>query len=90
MGTALGQILSLAGTFLLFLAVRTRMPRTLVLAIAGVGIPLVLVPIAAYGVGALPALVLAAALGIKEGRHELLRFVDTLRRPKAAETESPV
>jgi hypothetical protein len=90
LGTALGQILSLAGTFLLFLVVRTRMPRTLALASAGVGLLLLLVPIAVYGVGALPALVLAGALGLKERWHELRRLVETLRRPKATENESTV
>jgi hypothetical protein len=89
-GTALGQIVSLVGVFLSFVAVRVRAKKRLRLAAAGAGLVLLLAPVTLYGVGGLPALVLATALGLLSGRQELRRLFERIRRSRPAASQSPV
>jgi hypothetical protein len=92
-GAALGEIVSLLGIFLAFVALkiwRASEPRLpfgpkVGAATAAVAALLVLVPIAVYGVSATPALVLALALVLLSARPELKRALERLRSSRIVE-----
>jgi hypothetical protein len=83
-GAAFGQIVSLLGVFLAYVALRLGRAREgysmgTKLGCAFAAALLLLVPIAIYGVSATPALVLASALALLSARPELRRFFERLR-----------
>jgi hypothetical protein len=90
-GAALGEIVSLLGIFLAFVALKIwrasepRFPVPAKLGAAGGAALLVLVPIAGYGVSATPALVLTVALVLLSARPELKRGLERLRSVRTVE-----
>jgi hypothetical protein len=84
-GVALGQMASLLGVWIAYLAVRLRLAKRARIAAGSLGAALLLTPIAVYGVSPLPALVLACALAALSFRHEIRRAAERVRASKPAE-----
>jgi len=84
-GVALGQMASLLGVWIVYLAVRLRLAKRARIAAGSLGAALLLTPIAIYGVSPLPALVLACALAALSFRHEIRRAAERVRASKPAE-----
>jgi hypothetical protein len=84
-GVALGQMASLLGVWIVYLAVRLRLAKRARIAAGSLGAALLLTPIAVYGVSPLPALVLACALAALSFRHEIRRAAERVRASKPAE-----
>jgi hypothetical protein len=81
-GVVLGQMASLLGVWILYVAVRLRLAKRARIAAGSLGAALALAPIAIYGVSPLPALGLAGALAVFSLRHELKRGVERIRAAK--------
>jgi len=79
-GVALGQMASLLGVWIVFVAVRLKLAKRAKIAAGSLGTLLALTPIATYGVSPLPALVLACALAALSFRHEIRRAVERVSR----------
>ena len=84
-GVALGQIASLLGVWMIYLALRFKLPKRARIAVGSLGAALMLTPFAIYGVSPLPALVLAGALLALSLRQEIRRAAERLRASKPAE-----
>ena len=84
-GVALGQIASLLGVWMVYLALRFQFAKRGRIAAGSLGAVLTLTPLAIYGVSPLPALVLACALAVLSLRHEIRRVAERIRASKPAE-----
>jgi hypothetical protein len=84
-GVALGQMASLLGVWIVYLALRLKLAKRVRIAVGSLGAALTLTPVAIYGVSPLPALVLASALAVLSLRHEIRSAAGRLRASKPAE-----
>ena len=84
-GVTLGQIASLLGVWIVYVAVRLRLGKRARIAAGSLGVLIALCPVAIYGASPLPALFLASALVGLSLRHELKRAVQRLRAARTAE-----
>jgi len=84
-GVVLGQIASLLGVWMVYLALRFQFAKRARIAAGGLGVLIAICPVAVYGVSPLPALVLGSAFAGFSLRHELKRAVATLRAARTAE-----
>jgi hypothetical protein len=84
-GVALGQMASLLGVWIVYLALRLKLAKRARIAAGSLAAVLTLIPVAIYGVSPLPALLLACALAVLSLRHEIRRAAERLRASKPAE-----
>jgi hypothetical protein len=84
-GVTLGQMASLLGVWIVYVALRLRLGKRARIAAGSLGVLIALCPVAIYGASPLPALVLASALVGLSLRHELKRAVQRLRAARTAE-----
>jgi hypothetical protein len=84
-GVVLGQMASLLGVWIVYVALRLRLSKRARIGAGSLGAALSLAPIAIYGVSPLPALVLACVLAVLSLRHEIRGAVERVRASKPAE-----